>query len=140
MATHLPADVAIDGVDISPEMLAVAGAKGRYRALIEADLTKPLPLAPGAYRGMVSAGTFTEGHVGPEALVALTACLSSGGLAVLSVKTELYPGFARVLERLQEAGEISAPWSAEEPIYADPAQAPEGHGKDTALILRYRKI
>ena len=54
----------IDGVDLSQEMLDVAAAKGVYRALYRADVTRPLNL-PEAYAGVVSAGTFTSGHVGP---------------------------------------------------------------------------
>ena len=57
---------AIDGVDLSPEMLAIAAAKGVYRSLVVADLNWPLPVRPGTYTGSVSAGTFRDGHVGPE--------------------------------------------------------------------------
>jgi predicted TPR repeat methyltransferase len=56
----------VDAVDLSPEMLARAAAKNIYRALHEADVTRPLPMAPGSFAGIVSAGTFTAGHVGPE--------------------------------------------------------------------------
>src|SRR5215204_905844 len=64
----------IDGVDISPEMLAAAATKRRadgsptYRRLFEADLTVPVDEAAGQYAGVFSSGTFTHGHLGPPAL------------------------------------------------------------------------
>ena len=59
----------IDGVDISPEMLAVSRTKNVYRHLFEADLTQSIDLPEKQYGAVVSAGTFTHGHVGPEAAV-----------------------------------------------------------------------
>ncbi|EKV27387.1 hypothetical protein C882_1889 [Caenispirillum salinarum AK4] len=48
----------VDGLDISPEMLGEARAKGVYRDLVEADMTKPLTaLATDAYAGVISVGT-----------------------------------------------------------------------------------
>lgn len=54
----------IDGIDLSPEMLKLAKAKQLYRTLIEADLNQPLDLPHSPYSAIVSAGTFTTGHVG----------------------------------------------------------------------------
>ena len=56
----------IDGVDLSPEMLKIAEAKQLYQTLIEADLNQPLDLPHSPYTAIVSAGTFTTGHVGAE--------------------------------------------------------------------------
>ncbi|WP_323671157.1 class I SAM-dependent methyltransferase [Candidatus Poriferisodalis multihospitum] len=69
----------IDGIDISPEMLAKAAAKmheGRatYRQLFEADLTGRLDLGSDAYAGIVSAGAFTHGHLGPEPAGSTSSC------------------------------------------------------------------
>ena len=83
---------ALDGIDISPEMLAVANAKKRYRRLIEADLTRPLDLADASYGALVSTGTFTHGHVGHAALPELLRILAPGGLAVFSIKREAFDG------------------------------------------------
>ena len=58
----------LDGTDISPQMLAVAEDKQLYRRVFIGDLTARLPVADGSYHGVISAGTFTTGHVGPEAL------------------------------------------------------------------------
>lgn len=76
----------IDAVDISSEMLNEAGAKGVYRELVEADLTEPLPIEDSAYNAVVSSGTFTHGHVGPDALDELLRVGRSGGLYVLTIK------------------------------------------------------
>jgi SAM-dependent methyltransferase len=69
----------IDGIDLSPQMLDQAREKQVYRDLIEADVTRPLPL-PGGYNGVVSSGTFTHGHVGPEALGPMLAVAAPGVL------------------------------------------------------------
>ena len=64
----------IDGIDIAPEMLARAADKtgddgeSAYRKLIRADLTQHVPIEDDVYGAIVSAGTFTHGHLGPESL------------------------------------------------------------------------
>ena len=85
----------IDGIDISEPMLEVARGKAVYRDLMLADLTQPLALPFAAYRGVVSSGTFTHGHVGPEAIAALLGIAASGAAFVLSVNRGVYT--ARVL-------------------------------------------
>ena len=87
---------AIDGLDISPEMLAEARQKlnqagePAYGALVEADLTKPLEIASDTYGSVVSAGTFTTGHVGPTAVGELIRIVRPGGLLVLGVNTRFF--------------------------------------------------
>ncbi|MBT3855091.1 MAG: methyltransferase domain-containing protein, partial [Thiotrichales bacterium] len=56
----------IDAIDISPEMLNIARLKNCYSKIIEADLTKRLLINDNHYGAIVSAGTFTHGHVGPD--------------------------------------------------------------------------
>ena len=73
------ARLTIDGVDISPEMLAISRTKQVYRHLFEADLTQPIDLPEKQYGAVVSAGTFTHGHVGPEALIKLLRLCRAGG-------------------------------------------------------------
>ena len=80
----------VDGVDISPEMLSVAAAKGHYRQLIETDLTANPDLERGAYQGVVSAGTFTHGHVGPDALLPLIDAAAPGALFVIGVNAVVF--------------------------------------------------
>ena len=58
----------LTGVDISQGMLEVAGRKKVYQKLICADLSDTLQLPQSHFGGMISAGTFTHGHLGPEVL------------------------------------------------------------------------
>lgn len=142
LARHFPGDAVLDGIDISPEMLAVARRKERYRSLIEANLKEPLPLQDASYKGMVSSGTFTHGHVGPEALPGLIRCLAPEAVAVITVRPDVWRGrlFAPAFGALVEAGRISEPDVDEEKVYADPDAAPEGHGEDTGFIVTFRRL
>jgi len=128
----------LDAIDISREMLAVAAQKGLYRRTVEADLTRGLPLAPASYAGVVSSGTFTTGHVGPETLDALLAVARPGALFALSINAAHYreAGFAAKLEALAE-GPIRDLRLPEVRIYGDRATGP--HADDTALIALFEK-
>lgn len=79
----------IDGADLSPEMLETAREKGFYRHLHRADITGPLDLT-GPYGGIVSSGTFTHGHVGPEAIARLETQAAPGALFALSINEGVY--------------------------------------------------
>ena len=141
VAAALPANAVIDGLDLSPEMLASARAKGLYRDLFERDLTRPLDLPQGSYAGLVSSGTFTHGHVGPEALAPLVALLRPGGIGVLAVNTGVFEagGFDAAVARLVADGTLAASDRRRELNYADPTRAPEGRGADTSEILILRR-
>ena len=69
-------------------MLCVAKGKGVYRNLIAADVTEPLGLT--GYCRIVSAGTFTLGHVGPEGILPLLEIAEKGCLFVISVNAQHY--------------------------------------------------
>jgi predicted TPR repeat methyltransferase len=88
----------VDGLDLSPEMLAVAEAKGIYRRRIVADLTQPIPIPDGAYAAAVSAGTFTSGHVGPGALEEVIRVVEPGGVVACVVGASMMDGFGHALE------------------------------------------
>ncbi len=83
----------IDGIDLSPEMLAVAAGKSIYRGLFAADLHGRLPDGLGTYSAMVSAGTFTGGHVGAVAIPALLDLLEPGGLIAWVIGGAVWPDF-----------------------------------------------
>ena len=93
----------IDGIDISQDMLNVAQEKKIYNEAILADLTKPLCFNNNVYDGIVSAGTFTLGHVGPEALDELLRIGRSGCLFVISVNTQHFErdGFLDKFRKLE---------------------------------------
>lgn len=127
----------IDGLDMSPTMLAVAAQKGLYRTTIEADLTKPLDIADGVYGAVVSSGTFTHGHVGPDALDELLRVAKPGAIFVLAVNAEHYVarGFEAKFAALEPV--IEAMQRHEVNIYGAGADA--GHKDDLASIVAFRK-
>ena len=127
----------VDATDISPEMLAVAKAKGIYHALFEGDILAGLDVETGTYAGLVSSGTFTHGHVGPEALDELLRLVRSGGWIVLSIHSEhfLTHGFAAKLETLKEA--ITDLELRELPIYG--AHGSGDHANDIGIVALFRK-
>ncbi len=129
----------IDAVDLSEKMLRVAQSKGHYRDLYSDDIFEPgHTLAPASYAGIVSAGTFTHGHVGPEGLRPLLALAAPGATCVLSVNAGHYDsaGFAPVLSALDT---VFAEQKVQDVrIYDDRAE--EQHRNDLAklLILKLR--
>jgi predicted TPR repeat methyltransferase len=130
---------AIDGMDISPDMLAIASEKKLYRELFEVDLTGPLGKISGNYGAVLSAGTFTIGHLGPEPLHNLLNIVRSGGLFIIGVYEKHFEmqNFSRVLDDLVREHKITAVSLKKESIYSKTDHA---HANDLALILQYRKI
>ena len=115
--TRLRPELEIDGMDISPEMLAQAKLKIRgdgsavYRALYERDLTKEVLNENAPYEALFSSGTFTHGHLGPECLRNLLPLLAHGGWLIVGVNNEHFEdkGFASELDSLFAIGAIQAP-------------------------------
>ena len=136
------ADLLIDGVDISPEMLAVAAQKSLYVRLFEVDLTADIgvlksgDIEGGGYAGLISAGTFTHGHLGPEPITGLISCCRSGAQAVIGVNAAHHQahGFASFMDKLFSDGRIMAPIYDEVMIYDGKDR---DHAGDTALIMRF---
>jgi len=128
----------IDGIDISAEMLRVAEEKQLYRLLYEVDLTKSLDAIENDYGAVLSAGTFTSGHLGPEPLESLLDIARAHALFVIGVKKVFYQeaGFESVLRDMEAGGLIKDLQVAEVPMYAKPGH---DHSADTAFALVYRK-
>lgn len=128
----------VDGLDISSEMLEAAAQKGDYRRLVQADLTRALPLDHGAYAGITSSGTFTHGHVGPEALEGLMQIAAPGALFALSIKVEIYEtmGFAETFAAM--GPRIAGLELLDCAVYGPGADA--DHAAHKALIARFRKV
>lgn len=123
----------IYAVDLSEEMLAVAARKGLYRALIAADVTGPVDLPGTPYAGIVSAGTFTLGHLGPDALLPIFELAAPGALFVISVNAAHFSsaGFEAFLA--DRANRIADLRMHDVRIYTDKADA--AHREDLARLL-----
>ncbi|MFT5373170.1 MAG: putative TPR repeat methyltransferase, partial [Lysobacterales bacterium] len=84
----------VDGVDISEEMLAQSrkklSSKGQavYRNLMLADLTQSIDIADNVYAGIVSAGTFTHGHLKPESLDELWRVAEPGAFCSIGINPD----------------------------------------------------
>ena len=98
----------IDGLDFSKEMLEVARSKDIYVDLMNADLTKTLSINPSVYDLVVSCGTFTHSHVGPEVFDELLRIIRPNGIVCVSINAEIYEsnGFYKKLSNLESAGKI----------------------------------
>lgn len=127
----------VDALDLSQEMLDVAGMKGDYRGLYARDVMQPLMRLEGPYMGVVSAGTFTLGHVGPDALVNLLDIAATGAQFVISVNAAHYinAGFEAALAGF--ADQIKNLSTRDVRIYDDRAE--EAHRNDLATLLIFQK-
>jgi predicted TPR repeat methyltransferase len=107
---NLRPNLKITGVDISAEMLAEASKLKRidgspvYHDLIEVDLTAELPKK--SFDAMISAGTFTHGHLGAETFISLIALVRFNGWLVIGINAEhfLSQGFRSALQNAQDQG------------------------------------
>ncbi len=128
----------IDATDISAEMLDQAMRKDIYRDAIAADLTVGVPAPAGSYSGIVSSGTFTTGHVGPDALDELLRLARHGAQFALSINAQHFQaaGFADKFDSLRTRN-IQSFTLKETRIYGDLAAGP--HKDDIALIALFEK-
>ena len=138
VAEGLPPGLSIDGFDISPQMLEKAGRKQLYKALHEIDITGELGPHKGRYGAVLSAGTFTHGHLGPEPLENLIGIGRKGALFVIGVNKAHFEaqGFGDVLERLVDADQISDFEMSETRIYD---RKGHDHSDDLAFVLVFRR-
>ncbi|MEO5974970.1 MAG: class I SAM-dependent methyltransferase [Ilumatobacteraceae bacterium] len=134
----------IAGIDISPEMLAEAATKTRgdsspvYCQLIEADLTISLLSQFDKFDGMLSAGTFTHGHLGPEVFKLLVPLVRAGGWFVIGVNAEHFSsrGFAEMLDITERSGHIESLDLHRVQVYEQGSP----HFGDQAVIATFRRI
>ena len=86
-------------------MLQQAKLKGCYSSLIEADITKKIPLKNNSIGAVVSAGTFTHGHVGADSFDELLRITKPGGLFVLSINSKFFikNGFQEKFIRIKDS-------------------------------------
>jgi ubiquinone/menaquinone biosynthesis C-methylase UbiE len=102
------AGLQIDGIDLTQGMLDEAAKTNTYRKLIVGDLMGKLDLADDCYDGIVSAGTFTNGHVGPSGLDELIRIAKPGAPIVLTVRDTAWEadGFNTYISDLEAKGLI----------------------------------
>ena len=128
----------IDALDISEEMLRVAGSKGLYRNLITKDITTPFAPTFDRYAGMISSGTFTTGHVGSEALDRLLSVALPGARFALSVNAAHWKaqGFDRKFIALEK--QITQFELVDVAIYGRGNHGP--HKEDRGKIALFQKL
>ena len=129
----------IDGMGISPEMPVLAQEKGLYRRLYEVDLTGDLSAINKAYGAVVSAGTFTFGHLGPAPLRGLLRIARPGALFIVGVNRAHFEKehFAEMLDDVVNLREIGPVALEDIAMYAKSGHA---HSDDRALVLQFRKM
>ena len=123
----------IEATDISEEMLKVAESKKIYKRSFLSDLTKEIPMKNDIYDGVVSSGTFTHGHVGPNAIVELVRVTKLGGLVTISVNEKhwIALNFENEVEKLNKY--IRNYTLKKISIYGE--QSTHDHKDDKAIIL-----
>jgi len=115
--SHLRSHIKIDGLDISPEMLAEAQRKKRtdatavYTHLNECDLTRPVINRFEEYDALICSGTFTHGHLGPDALKNVLSLVRPAGWIVIGVNNEHFESkdFQAELDSLANIKAITQP-------------------------------
>ena len=78
----------IVGVDFSKEMLTRALKKNIYESLSLCDLTQKLDFKDNSFDAIVCAGTFTCGHVGPQALNEMVRITKNEGYISFTVRRQ----------------------------------------------------
>ncbi|KND86614.1 Williams-Beuren syndrome chromosomal region 27 protein [Tolypocladium ophioglossoides CBS 100239] len=98
----------IDGIDLSPGMLDIARRAGVYKSLDTADLSKPIAHEDGSYKAVVCIGTFTQGHVGPEAFSEFVRVVERGGFVIATVLGTIWAsgGYEAKVAELAREGKV----------------------------------
>ena len=92
-----------DGVDLSEKLLDLV-PNGLYRNLLKADLNKPLNISDNKYDAILCVGTFTFGHVKPQALDEFIRIIKNKGLICFTINEGIYEeyGFDKKINELIE--------------------------------------
>lgn len=138
VAEHLRGRL-VDALDITPEMLEVARPKGVYRNLMLGDLTRALDIPDAAYDAVISCGTFTHGHVGPECFPELLRITRPGAVFACGTIGPVLDGagFGSELARLVAKGQITPVAWRDIPIYEG---ADHPHKDDRGLVMVFRRL
>ena len=93
------------GVDFSQEMLNIAMQKNVYQSLELVDLTKKLDYEDNLFDAVICAGTFTCGHVGPEALREMVRITKQGGYICFTVRKQEWEAspYMQIIKDLEDS-------------------------------------
>jgi SAM-dependent methyltransferase len=96
----------VDGLDISPGMLAHAATKRAYRQLLTGNVMTGTGLADGAFDAAICVGSFAPGHLGPAALAEIARLVRPRGPIVIVMNAVPYDaeGYAGTIDSLVAAG------------------------------------
>ena len=91
----------IEGVDFSQNMLDLI-PRNIYKKIEKVDLNKPLKFNTNMYDAVTCVGTFTYGHVKPQALNELIRIIKNKGLICFTVNEGIYEkyGFDNKIKEL----------------------------------------
>ena len=133
---RIDSSLIIDGFDISKDMINMAKNKNIYRDLYEIDLTKPIKNVPKNYSGIISAGAFTHGHLGPEIINNLLYICEDGAILTIGINADHYKerGFESFLHNLEMLKKIKINKTVSSAIYSNNKE------KDMAVIVTFEKI
>ena len=131
---------AIDGFDISGNMLEQARRKGVYDRLYCCDMTAPDGFPGTRYQMLVSAGTFTLGHLGPDALEGCFGLAASGALAMIGINAVHFgqDGFSDAFAGWRRKGAITPPVWIDLAIYDDLGSGAGSHTSRLAVFSIFR--
>lgn len=110
----------IDGVDFSPEMLAVAKSRDCYATLAIADLNATLAIPTGVYAAAISVGVYGQ-HVLPTAIDEAVRIVAPGGIVCFSVNERAFEsfGFRDKIESLATGAEATCLSLSKEPYHVN---------------------
>ena len=93
----------IDGVDFSQNMLDLI-PKGIYKKIEKIDLNKSLKFETDMYDVVMCVGTFTYGHVKPQALDELIRIIKNKGIICFTINEGIYEkyGFDKKIKKLSK--------------------------------------
>jgi predicted TPR repeat methyltransferase len=116
---------AVEGLDFSGEMLALAEKRKAYDKLERATLGEQLPWPDGYFSAFLSTGVFTEGHAPATSLFELCRITRPGGYAIFTVRDKVFASggfsdvfaelFARGLWQLVEQSPLWRSYAVDEP-------------------------
>ncbi|TIW65530.1 MAG: class I SAM-dependent methyltransferase [Mesorhizobium sp.] len=95
----------IAGLDLSDDMLKLAGSRQAYGELKKGMLGGQLPWPDDRFRAFFSTGVFTIGHAPASGLHELVRITKSGGHAIFTVRDQVFEsgGFHAVFDELEQA-------------------------------------